>query len=158
MKHLIIAGVLFVSIAPLHAEPGDVRYFRQDISLMTGGNGRSSVQTAGTVVGSRSQACINPATRGRLTCGCELSLKLFGKIIPDLMLAWNWKKMFAATQAGIGAVAVRPGHVLLVLDHLYGSTYKVWDPNSGGGHTRIHERNLAGWTFVNPNSPRVAMR
>jgi len=154
MRRLFIAGILLASVARADAEPDDGRYFRQELSSQVKTHGA----TTGTIVGSRSQSCINSATRGRLTCGCELSLKLFGKIIPDLMLAWNWRKMFAATQAGIGAVAVRPGHVLLVLDHLYGNTYKVWDPNSGGGHTRVHERNLAGWTFVNPNSPRVAMR
>src|SRR3954465_8275017 len=158
MKNLIIAGVLFASIAPVHAEPGDVRYFRQDISPMIRGDGRSSSQTVGEVAGSRSQACINPATRGKLTCGCELSLKLFGKIVPDLMLASNWRKSFAPTSPGNGAVAVRPGHVLLVMDHVGGSIYRVWDPNSGGGQTRIHERNLAGWSFVDPNSSRMTMR
>jgi hypothetical protein len=159
MKGLIIAGVLFASVIRVHAEPGDVRYLRQDFSSQIIANGgRSYNQTTGTIVGTRSPTCINAATRGRLTCGCELSLKLFGKIIPDLMLASNWRRMFAPTPPANGAVAVRPGHVLLVLNHVGGTVYQVWDPNSGGGKTRIHERNLAGWSFVNPNSSRTAMR
>src|SRR3954452_17993936 len=98
MRGLLVAVVLLVSVARVHAEPDDGRYFRQELSSQVITNGVAT----GTIVGSRSPTCINSATRGRLTCDCELSLKLFGKIIPDLRLAWTWRKMFAATQAGNG--------------------------------------------------------
>lgn len=155
IKGFIVACVVLASAVPVYAEPGDPRFSRNSSQQVTH-RGRT-FQTEATIVGGRSQACVS-AARGRRTCGCELSIKLFGKIIPDLMLAWNWTKKFASTVPGSGVVAVRPGHVLLVQNHVRGTVYQVWDPNSGGGQTRVHERDLAGWRFVNPNSSRVAMR
>jgi hypothetical protein len=97
------------------------------------------------VIGGRPKGCPHRF------CGCALSLKLFGKIVPELNLAWNWAKKFPATQARVGAVAVRKGHVLQIIGGSPGQ-WTVWDANSGGGKIRIHQRNLARYRFVEPYS------
>lgn len=82
-------------------------------------------------------------------CGCALSIKLFGKIIPHLNLAANWLK-FPRTAPAPGMVAARRGHVFKLLAHVGGSTWQVWDANSGRGKIRIHNRSIAGYVIVNP--------
>lgn len=84
-------------------------------------------------------------------CGCGLSIHLFGRIIPHLNLANNWRVYFPRTAASPGMVAVRSGHVFKLLNHVAGNTWKVWDANSGGGRIRIHNRSIAGYTIVNPS-------
>ncbi len=84
---------------------------------------------------------------------CGVSLKVFGKIIPRYNLAANWRDFQPATPGG-GTVAWRPGHVLYVEAYVSGNAYQVYDPNSGGGKIRRHVRNLLGYRFVDPSSPR----
>lgn len=94
-----------------------------------------------------------PAGCPRRFCGCGVSLKVFGKIIPRYNLAANWRDFQPATPGG-GTVAWRPGHVLYVEAHVGGNSYQVYDPNSGGGKIRRHVRNLSGYRFADPSSPR----
>lgn len=89
-------------------------------------------------------------------CGCAISLKVFGKIIPRLNLAWNWARTFPRTRAAAGMVAVRRGHVMLLLRHVAGTRWVTFDPNSGNGLTRIHVQSVAGFVFVNPHASQVA--
>lgn len=103
-------------------------------------------ERASEILGGRPSGC------PRRFCGCGVSLKVFGRIIPDLNLAANWKR-FASTTPGAGTVAWRPGHVLFVEAHMGGTLYQVYDPNSGGGKIRRHIRNLAGYRFVDPSRP-----
>lgn len=114
---------------------------------------RSFLQRGATILGGRPAGC------PRRFCGCGVSLKVFGRIIPRYNLAANWRD-FAPTAPGGGTVAWRPGHVLYVEAHVSGSSYQVYDPNSGGGKIRRHVRNLAGYRFVDPHAPlrRVAER
>lgn len=83
-------------------------------------------------------------------CGCALSIKLFGRIVPHLNLASNWLA-FPRTAPAPGMVAARRGHVFKLLVHVGGSTWRVWDANSGRGRIRIHNRSIAGYTIVNPS-------
>jgi hypothetical protein len=50
--------------------------------------------------------------------------------------------------------AVRPdGHHIVVLErHIRGSTWLVYDANSGRHRTRVHPRSLAGWAIVDPRA------
>jgi len=82
-------------------------------------------------------------------CGCALSLHIFGKIIPKLNLAANWRHFPRAVPAA-GMVAARRGHVFKLLAHVGGNTWRVWDANSGRGRIRIHNRSIAGYAIVNP--------
>ncbi len=90
-------------------------------------------------------------------CGCALSLKLFGRQMPGLNLAASWFK-FQRTQPAPGMVAVRKHHVFQLVRHVGGSTWTVWDPNSGGHKTRVHNRSIAGHVIVNPRGTRVASK
>src|SRR3954467_6536058 len=83
-------------------------------------------------------------------CGCGVSLKVFGRIRPELNLAWNWAKHFqreASPRTGLGAV--RRGHVMQIGGGGTGA-WVVYDPNSGRGLTRQHVRDLRGYVFVDP--------
>jgi hypothetical protein len=84
----------------------------------------------------------------RAFCGCGVSVKIFGHPVRDLFLAANWYR-FPRAAPGPGMVAVRRHHVMAILSY-NGSSATVYDPNSGGHGTRVHERSLAGYTVVNP--------
>jgi hypothetical protein len=77
-------------------------------------------------------------------CGCEASLFRFGRIIPQLNLATNWRRFPRASSAP-GMAAVRSGHVMILQQHVH-------DGNSGGHVTREHPRSIAGYTIVDPSS------
>lgn len=114
--------------------------------LAPGETQKSFLNRGAEVLGGRPAGC------PRRFCGCGVSLKVFGRIIPRYNLAANWRDFMPTTPGG-GAVAWRPGHVLYVEAHVGGSSYQVYDPNSGGGKIRRHVRNLAGYRFVDPSSP-----
>lgn len=118
--------------------------------LVPGETQKSFLNRGAEVLGGRPAGC------PRRFCGCGVSLKVFGRIIPRYNLAANWRDFMPTTPGG-GAVAWRPGHVLYVEAHVGGSSYQVYDPNSGGGKIRRHVRNLAGYNFVDPSSPRQRM-
>ncbi|ABE63155.1 conserved hypothetical protein [Nitrobacter hamburgensis X14] len=99
---------------------------------------------AGMVVGGRPAGC------PRRYCGCGASLYLFGKIIPSLNLAANWFR-FPRTSPAPGMVAVRRHHVFVLKRHVRGKIWHVFDANSGGGKTRLHNRSIVGFSIVNPH-------
>jgi hypothetical protein len=84
-------------------------------------------------------------------CGCEASLFRFGRIIPQLNLASNWRHFPRATPAP-GMAAVRSGHVMILQQHVGGDVWNVHDGNSGGHVTREHARSIAGYTIVDPGA------
>jgi hypothetical protein len=107
----------------------------------------SGVHTAreAAIVGHRPAGC------PRRWCGCGASLHLFGKVIPKLNLAANWLQFPRATPAP-NMAAARRGHVFVLKQHIQGSTWLVYDANSGGGKARMHARSIAGFTIVNPRA------
>ena len=109
------------------------------------------IETGEGVVGGRPAGC------PWRYCGCGVSLKVFGKIIPKLNLALNWKIMFPRTEPAAGMVAARSGHVFYIMSVVDSSTVVAFDPNSGRGLTRVHTVSLRGYTVVNPHGSRVAM-
>ena len=111
-----------------------------------------SAYHANTVIGARPAGC--PSRY----CGCGLSLKIFGKIRPELNLAWNWVKYFPRTSPAPGMAAARRGHVMGLLSHVGGNDWLVYDANSGGGLTRQHVRSIRGYVIVNPHASRMANR
>ena len=82
-------------------------------------------------------------------CGCGASVRVFGYSVRSLWLARAWFR-FPRTSPAPGTVAVRRGHVFVLEQHISGSTWLVWDANSGGGRTRLHPRSIAGLTIVQP--------
>jgi len=84
-------------------------------------------------------------------CGCEASLFRFGRIIPQLNLASNWRRFPRAAPAA-GMAAVRSGHIMILQRQVAGDIWYVHDGNSGGHVTREHPRSIAGYTIVDPSS------
>ena len=109
---------------------------------------RSMVMLAGAsderIVGRRPSGCPNAF------CGCEASLYKFGRIIPELNLAANWRRFPRAAPAP-GMVAVRSGHVMVLQQHAAGDVWYVHDGNSGGHVTHEHARSIAGYMIVDPS-------
>lgn len=86
----------------------------------------------------------------RAFCGCGASVYLFGKPIRELFLARNWFRFPQALPAPRMA-GVRRHHVFVLVSHVEGDVWQVYDANSGGRRTRIHNRSIAGYRIVNPN-------
>ena len=85
----------------------------------------------------------------RAFCGCAASDKIFGHPVRELFLASNWFR-FPRAAPGPGMAAVRRHHVMVILAYNGNGTATVYDANSGGHQTRVHERSLAGYTVVDP--------
>ncbi|WP_298259605.1 hypothetical protein [Bradyrhizobium sp.] len=111
--------------------------FRQAWAMATPDSGER-------VVGNRPYGCPHAF------CGCEASLYKFGRIIPELNLASNWRR-FPRAAPGPGMAAVRSGHVMILESQVAGNIWLVHDGNSGGHVTREHARSLAGYTIVDPS-------
>jgi hypothetical protein len=148
---IVIAGLLYIATFPAHSQP--ITCDQRGCSDWAGANrsfnktraSKAPIETAAVIVGGRPAGC------PRAYCGCGVSLKVFGKIIPELNLALNWKRKFPRTSPAPGMVAARSGHVFYIKEVIDNSTVIAYDPNSGGGKTRIHERSLRGYTVVNPH-------
>src|SRR5947209_18523319 len=84
-------------------------------------------------------------------CACEASLFRFGRIIPQLNLASNWRRFPRAAPA-TGLAAVRSGQVMILQQHVAGDIWYVHDGNSGGHVTREHPVSIAGCSIVDPSS------
>jgi hypothetical protein len=101
---------------------------------------------------SRSVLVEHPAgCPARLFCGCGAAVKIFGRSIRELWLAANWFK-FPRSQPAPMTAAVRRHHVFVLLEHVGGNVWMVYDANSGGHATRVHARSIAGYTIVNPRA------
>ena len=91
----------------------------------------------------------------RQFCGCGASIRVFGRSIRSLWLAAAWFKFPRATPAP-GMAAVRNHHVMVLESHVSGDVWTVYDANSGGHQTRVHQRSIAGYVIVNPRASQVA--
>lgn len=111
--------------------------YRAETSLGSG--------TGDQVVGGRPAGCPSAF------CGCGASLRVFGRIVPELNLAANWLR-FPRTSPAPGMVAARRGHVFVLEQHVEGDVWMAYDANSGGRATRLHARSLRGYTVVNPRA------
>ena len=112
---------------------------------------RSAMAMVGTNVGDDRVVGGRPAGCPHSFCGCGASLRVFGRIVPELNLASNWLRFPRATPAP-GMVAARHGHVFVLEQHLEGDTWMAYDANSGGHATRLHARSLRGYIVVNPHA------
>lgn len=103
----------------------------------------------------RAEVVSHPAgCPSRAFCGCGAALHVFGRHVRDLWTAASWYRFPRAAPAS-GHVAVRRHHVFVLEQHVAGDTWLVYDANSGGHETRIHERSIAGYTIVDPHGGRA---
>ena len=111
----------------------------------------ASMSYASAAVGNGQVVGHRPAGCPRNFCGCGASIKVFGRIVPELNLASNWLRFPRAAPAP-GMVAARHGHVFVLEQHVNGDVWMAYDANSGGHATRVHERSIRGYTVVNPRA------
>jgi hypothetical protein len=111
----------------------------------------ADVQMDERIISSRPSGCPHAF------CGCEASLFRFGRIIPQLNLASNWRR-FPRTAPAPGMAAVRSGHIMILQSRVTGDIWYVHDGNSGGHVTWEHPRSIAGYTVVDPGSASFAQR
>jgi len=136
---VVVAALLAFSVqaeARPHHTLHRVGYFQRSMTVPAGDE---------RIVGARPSGCPNAF------CGCEASLYKFGRIIPELNLASNWRRFPRAAPAS-GMAAVTGGHVMILEQHVAGDIWLVHDGNSGGHLTREHARSIAGYTIVDPSS------
>ncbi|MGJ4915487.1 hypothetical protein ACQR10_15540 [Bradyrhizobium sp. HKCCYLRH2060] len=139
---IVVAALLALSVQA-EARPRHHHHhysYRHHHSFM---NAMASIPGEGRVVGGRPSGCPHAF------CGCEASLYTFGRVIPELNLASNWRRFPRAAPAP-GMAAVRSGHVMILQQQVAGNIWYVHDGNSGGHVTREHSRSIAGYTIVNP--------
>lgn len=103
------------------------------------------------VIGGRPSGCPHAY------CGCWASLKIFGRIIPELNLASNWGRFPSASPAP-GMAAYRHHHVFVIESVNSDGSVVASDGNSGRGLARRHTVSLRGYRVVNPNGQRYASR
>jgi len=138
-KTLFVVAALLLLSAQAEARPHRhlyrIQHFREAMAM---------VPSNERIVSARPAGCPSRF------CGCEASLYKFGRIIPELNLASNWRRFPRAAPAP-GMAAVRSGHVMILESQVAGNVWTVHDGNSGGHVTREHARSLAGYTIVDPN-------
>jgi hypothetical protein len=136
--------LLFLVSCLLISNPAEAR-FRHHHSRYQLMQAMASIPTEERIVNGRPSGCPHAF------CGCEASLYKFGRIIPELNLASNWRRFPRAAPAP-GMAAVRSGHVMILQQQVSGNVWNVHDGNSGGHVTREHARSIAGYTIVDPSS------
>jgi hypothetical protein len=138
---VLVASLLSLSVQA-EARPHHPRLYQHFRDAMASYGGEEAI------VGGRPSGCPHAF------CGCEASLFRFGRIIPQLNLASNWRRFPRAAPA-TGMAAVRSGHVMILQRQVEGDIWYVHDGNSGGRVTREHPRSIAGYTIVDPSSGMV---
>jgi hypothetical protein len=99
-----------------------------------------------SVIGGRPSGCPHAY------CGCGLR-KYLGLSDTRLNLAWNWARLFPHVSGpSAGVAAVRHHHVMYIEGRAGNGEWLVRDYNSGGGLSRVHERSVRGYVFVNPHA------
>jgi len=103
-----------------------------------------------TMIGGRPAGC--PSAY----CGCALA-RYLGLRDRRLNLASNWARLFPRTAPHPGAAAVRAGHVMLLQEHVSGFVWRVVDFNGGLHLSWVHERDVRGYVFVEPDAKATAL-
>lgn len=138
MKRLLIISLLCVIATPAFAHH---RHYRHHLNPMVAGLAHGFIHMLES---------IEPHPAGcpaRLFCGCGVATKVFGEPRRDL---WSASARYKFPRASLspGNVIVTPHHVQYI-DHFDGDGAVCYDPNSGGGLTRMHACRLGG-TIVSP--------
>jgi len=91
-------------------------------------------------------------------CGCGVSVWVFGHSIRDLWPAAAYYR-FPRDRIAPGNVAIFGRHHVagIISDDGHGMA-TLYDPNSGGHQTRIHQRYIGNATVVNPHGAKIAQR
>lgn len=93
----------------------------------------------------------------RAFCACGAAFEIFGIARRDLWPANAWYR-FPRAAPGYHKVAVRPHHVFVLREQIEGTRWLTADYNSGGHLSRLHVRDIRGYTIVDPHAIRMASR
>jgi hypothetical protein len=148
-KFIVAVACLLLAPIASEARPRHHHHRHQALDAMASFSG--DIQDRGRIVGGRPAGCPHAF------CGCEASLYKFGRIIPELNLAANWRR-FPRAAPGPGMAAVRSGHVMILQRQVAGNVWYVHDGNSGGHATREHPRSIAGYSIVDPGAGSTSFR
>jgi hypothetical protein len=108
----------------------------------------------------RSEVIVHPARcPQRLFCGCGVSVRIFGHPVQSLYPATAWRR-FPRTAAHAGAVAIFGAYHVAYVEQIDGRSVLLYDPNSGGGKTRLHWVDVRRISFfvephVSPSTPKL---
>jgi hypothetical protein len=111
-------------------------------------NSLATISARAEVIGGRPSGCPHRY------CGCA-SASYIG--LPNKDGRWNLARnwlVFPRAAPGPGMAVVRGGHVAIIIGGQPGA-WQLYDPNSGGGLSRIHVRPLFG-AVVDPKGRRAA--
>lgn len=110
-------------------------------------------QTATRAVSGATEIVGHPAGCPRIAfCGCGVADRVFGRPVRDLWLAANWLRFPHKATAAPGMVAVFGRHHVAYIEAVNGDgTAVVYDPNSGGHLTRVHNVSIVRATIVDPH-------
>ena len=86
-----------------------------------------------------------------LFCGCAASAHVFGNPVRSLYLVRNWYQFPRVAPAAGMAVLFGLRHVAIIEEYHGDGTATLYDPNSGGGLTRLHRVKIAGLLVVDPH-------
>ena len=85
-------------------------------------------------------------------CGCGVSVRVFGHPVRELFLVRNWYRYPRAAAAAGNVAILGSQHVAYIVQAYGDGTATLYDPNSGGGLTRIRRVSLRGWAVVDPHA------
>jgi hypothetical protein len=90
-----------------------------------------------------------------LFCGCGASVHVFGHPVRSLYLVRNWYQFPRTAPAQGMAVLFGSRHVAIIEQYHGDGTATLYDPNSGGGLTRIRRVKIANLVVVDPHGQRT---
>jgi hypothetical protein len=135
----MIRSIMFAAIIALFATPAEARHHQR-------------LSTQGQVV-SHPEGCPRTAF-----CGCGVSKHIWGVAKREFYTARSYYSLPRATCAP-GMVAILHAHHVAAIESCDGNGIAtLYDPNSGGHQTRIHQRDISRATIVNPHGVQIASR
>lgn len=163
MRRFLLALTIAMSfIVTANAQPRHHRHHHHHKTHITNTQncflGLCNTATVVAEVGDRMKATFLPHPRGcpaRNFCACGASVEIFGRSIRSLWPAAAWFS-FPRTEPAPNMVGVRRHHIVVLKRHIKGSVWLVYDANSGGHRTRLHQRSIAGFSIRNPHASRYA--
>ena len=137
-------------------------------SYLVSGNAPAHIDRQQTHRGSAAVRSTRPAARAtnetvthpagcphHLFCGCGASERLFEHPVRSLYLVRNWYQFPRTAPAPGMAVLFGARHAAIIEQYHGDGTATLYDPNSGGGLTRVHRVKISGLVVANPQTQQV---
>ena len=144
-RFILLIAVLALAASPAHARKHHASRHHSQHVILTYGQA-----SYGETYLPHPSGC--PA---RAFCGCGAAVEVFGSAVRSLWPAAAWFKFPHASPAP-GMVGVRSHHVFVLRQHIEGSIWLIADYNSGGHQSRLHQRDISGYSIRNPHGINIA--